>query len=236
MPLRCTHSHHLQRFAAASALRIGLLGGSFNPAHDGHVTISLQAMKRLRLDAVWWIVSPSNPLKDPATLAPFDVRVALATDAIHSHPHLHLCLVEEAWQLRYTHATLTRLTQRFPQHRFIWLMGADNLHGFHRWQRFEKIAMQMPMAVFDRAPCTYAPLYAKTAVRLRRFRASPEQIRACTHSPAWSMLFLRRHPMSATHLRKSLGMDAFLGHNVKVRVEPFTRNELEESVLSAQML
>lgn len=192
-------------------MRIGLLGGSFNPAHSGHVSISLQAMKRLGLDAVWWIVSPSNPLKDPATLAPFDVRVALAAEAIRPHPRLHLCLYEETWQLRYTHTTLTKIQAHYPQHQFIWLMGADNLQGFHRWQRWLDIAKMMPIAVCDRAPCTYTPLHAKAALHLQRFRIPPERMRVRNSSPAWSMIFLRRNPMSATYLRKTLGMDAYLG-------------------------
>ena len=202
-----------RRFSAASPLRIGLLGGSFNPAHEGHLHISREAMKRLRLDAVWWIVSPANPLKDPATLAPFATRYAYAKRLTARHPRIYLCDMEERHGLHYTVETVRFLQCRFPQHRFVWLMGSDNLASFHHWRQWVTIASVMPVAVLDRAPATHTALREHFALRFAAQRR-PLIALASAAAPAWNIAFIRRHPLSATHLRKILGEKAFLGHNV----------------------
>ncbi len=199
-------------FQSASPLRIGLLGGSFNPAHAGHVHISLEALKRLQLDYVWWLVSPANPLKDPATLAPFEQRYDHAAALTARHPRLAVSDIEQRYRLHYTHQSVQFIRQRFPQHRFVWLMGGDNLAGFHHWEHWERIAERMPIAVLDRAPFTHHALHCPFATRYAHRRVLPQRL-AVASVPAWSFLFIRRHPESATRLRKILGKHAFLGHN-----------------------
>jgi nicotinate-nucleotide adenylyltransferase len=111
--------------------RIGLLGGSFNPVHEGHVHISLEAIKRLRLDAVWWLVSPQNPLKSSEGMAPYAERLASA-QSYARHPRIHVSGIEKTLGTRYTIDTLRALTKRMPRQQFLWLMGADNLAQLHR--------------------------------------------------------------------------------------------------------
>ena len=204
-------SSHWKRFAAASPLRIGLLGGSFNPAHEGHLHISLQAMKRLKLDAVWWIVSPANPLKDPASLAPFAMRYAYAQAMVANHPRIYLCDAEMRYHLRYTIDTVRALRKRFPQHQFVWLMGSDNLGSFHHWKQWEAIASALPVAVLDRSSAIHRCLRMRFAVRFAAFRHAGHA------PPTWSTVFIRRHPLSATHLRKTLGENAFSRYNNKIK-------------------
>lgn len=196
-----------RRFAAASSLRIGLLGGSFNPAHAGHVHISLEALKRLKLDAVWWMVSPANPLKDPASLAPFKKRYAFAQQIVAFHPRIMVCDIEARYHLRFTIDTLHCLRTRLPQHQFIWLMGSDNLAGFHRWKQWENIATTLPIAVLDRSREVHRALRMRFAVRFAEKRNVLNML------PSWSTVFIRRHPLSATQLRKTLGENAFPPYN-----------------------
>jgi nicotinate-nucleotide adenylyltransferase len=184
-------------------MRIGILGGSFNPAHAGHVHISLEACKRLKLDAVWWLVSPANPLKDPATLAPFEMRYDYAKQLTAPYPHLHISDFEQRYDLRYTVDTVQSLKLHFPNHRFVWLMGSDNLHGFHRWEGWERIVATLPIAVLDRAPFTHNALRKHLAIRYANAR-TPYQLLAQTPAPAWNMIFIRRHPESATRIREEL--------------------------------
>jgi nicotinate-nucleotide adenylyltransferase len=214
-----------QRFASASGLRIGVLGGSFNPAHAGHVHISLEAMKRLKLDAVWWIVSPANPLKDPATLAPFAVRYRHAVYLVVRHPRILVCDIEQRHHLRYTIDTLALLKIRFPRHHFVWLMGSDNMATFHHWHHWERIAASLPIAVMDRAPTTHRALRSRFALRFAARRRSSTHL-ASARPPAWESIFIRRHPLSATFIRKTLGEKAFLVHNDKSLMK------YKESVLS----
>ncbi len=130
---------------ARPGMRIGLLGGSFDPPHRGHVHITREAMKRFGLDRVWWLVSPGNPLKaeGPASL---DRRMAAAR-AVMVHPRVEITDIEARLGTRYTAATLSALLPRYPGVRFVWLMGADNLAGFHRWDRWEWIMRQLPVGV-----------------------------------------------------------------------------------------
>lgn len=129
--------------------RIGLLGGSFNPAHGGHRAISLNAMRALGLDEVWWLVSPGNPLKPKAGMAPLAARLASAQRVARAS-RIRPTAIEREFGSVYTVDTLTRLTRRFPHHRFIWLMGADNIDQFHRWRDWRRIARTLPIAVIAR--------------------------------------------------------------------------------------
>lgn len=201
--------------AGTQKRRIGLLGGSFNPAHEGHVHISLEAMKRLRLHEVWWLVAPQNPLKSASDMADFDTRYAHACALARPHPRTRVCDFEQRHGLRYTADTIRLLQRAFPQVQFFWLMGADNLIQFHRWRRWQDIATRLPIVVLDRAPYSHSALRARTAIALRHCRLSLTAMGRLSNPrlPCWSYGFIARHPQSATALRFALGKDAFLRHN-----------------------
>lgn len=200
----------------ANPRRIGLLGGSFNPAHAGHVHISCEALKRLGLDEVWWLVSPQNPLKNVHDLADYDVRFHYATE-LAQHPRIKVLDLERQHGLYFTIDTLRFLKARHHTHQFVWLMGADNLAGFHRWRSWRSIAALMPIAVLDRAPYALKSLggrFARSFARSRMAAAAAGQL-AVAAAPAWLYLAVPRHPLSATMLRKTLGKNAYLRHTAR---------------------
>jgi nicotinate-nucleotide adenylyltransferase len=194
--------------------RIGLLGGSFNPAHAGHLHITCEAIKRLKLQEVWWVISPQNPLKSSAELAEYALRRASAARMIAQHPRIRMCEVEAEHGLRYSIDTIRHLQARHRGVQFVWLMGADNLAQFHRWRNWREILARLPIAILDRAPYAFAALRGKAALRYQSARAvSPRLLRRSGPLPRWAYLAIPRHPLSATHLRKTLGAAAFLRHN-----------------------
>jgi nicotinate-nucleotide adenylyltransferase len=184
-------------------MKIGLLGGSFNPAHEGHLYVSEIALKRLKLDYVWWLVSPQNPLKPVAGMAPLGERVAVAADRFERHPRIVVVDVETALGTRYTIDTLTQLKRRFHDVHFVWLMGTDNLAGFRRWKRWADIARLVPIAAVMRPGTTLAPLYAKAVQRFACARRDPAALShlALAEPPCLVVLDGRRNPMSSTALR-----------------------------------
>ena len=187
------------------ALRVGLLGGSFNPAHDGHRYVSLEALKRLELDQVWWLVSPQNPLKAAAGMAPLAERVAKA-QAVARHPRLKVRALETRLGTRYTADTLARLAT-WPGHRFVWLMGADNLGQLPRWWKWRGIMTGCPVAVFERHPYSYAALAGPVArgyAAARVPEARADEL-AQAAPPAWTFVRMRPHPASATAIRAGRG-------------------------------
>src|SRR4029077_7561987 len=133
----------------APGLRIGLLGGSFNPAHEGHLHVSEVALKRLGLDFVWWLVTPQNPLKPVAGMAPLHDRVRDAKKIVR-HPRILVLDIEHDFHTHYSFDTLRALQKRFAQVRFVWLMGSDNLNIFRRWHRWAEFAQRVPIAVIQR--------------------------------------------------------------------------------------
>lgn len=195
--------------------RIGLLGGSFNPAHAGHVHLSLEALKTLGLDEVWWLVSPANPLKKASDLAVYETRLALARKEAAAYPAIRVSDIEAKRGWRYTIDTLRGLVRSYPRTQFVWLMGADNLHHFHRWRKWESIAELVPIAVFDRAPFTFSALRARFALRHAACRLPEARAGRLVHTRpvAWVFVHMRRHALSATFIRNLLGARAFLGHN-----------------------
>lgn len=182
---------------------VGLLGGSFNPAHRGHRYISLEALARLGLDEVWWLVAPQNPLKPAAELLPYAERVALAERAAR-HPRIRVSRLEERFQTRFTVDTLERLV-RLPGFRFVWLMGADNLLQFPAWKRWRRIFDLVPVAVFERAPYCYPALAGKAAQAFASARLAEAEARRLVwlDPPRWIFVRLRPDPTSATAIREA---------------------------------
>jgi nicotinate-nucleotide adenylyltransferase len=184
-------------------LRIGLYGGSFNPPHAGHRHATLLAMKRLRLDRVWWLVTPGNPLKELSGLAPLPERMDGAR-RIARHPRIAVTGFEAKIGARYTLDTLEYLTARAPAARFVWIMGADNLAQFSRWRGWRRIAELMPFAVVDRPSWTLRATRSKAALALAPFRIdeSDASVLADLAPPAWVFLHGPRSPLSSTVLRQ----------------------------------
>ncbi|MFZ4125353.1 MAG: nicotinate-nucleotide adenylyltransferase [Rickettsiales bacterium] len=193
--------------------RIGLLGGSFNPAHEGHLHITLEAIKRLGLDEVWWLVSPHNPLKKKTDLAEYEARFVSAR-AIANHPRIKVLDIEARNALYYSIDTIRFLQKHARGTQFVWLMGADNLQHFHRWRAWREIFARLPIAIIDRAPYAFSALHSLAALRYRHKRVTNSRLLLRVKTlPAWAYISIPRHPQSATALRKSLGAKAFLRHN-----------------------
>lgn len=182
--------------------RIGLYGGSFNPAHDGHRHVSLAALRLLGLDAVWWLVTPANPLKDGSELAPIGERARFAA-RVAAHPRIVVSCVEQAFGTTYTADFIRILRERAPGVRFVFIMGSDNLATFHRWERWREIADALPLAVFNRPKSLAAPLSAPAAQTLAPYRvdASDASLLPGMTPPAWVSLVGPRTAVSSTALR-----------------------------------
>ena len=192
----------LEVVRAAPRLRIGLLGGSFNPAHEGHLAISQEALKRLRLDRLWWLVSPQNPLKPTDQTTDLEQRLAAAR-AIADDPRVIVTDLERRIGTRYTVDTLAWLTRRYRA-RFVWLIGADNMAQLPRWRRWQRLVRMVPIAVFDREPYSYVASAGRMASAFARGRLPERCARALVEMPppAWVYLRLRRHQASSTALRQ----------------------------------
>ena len=186
--------------------RIGLLGGSFNPAHDGHRYIALTALHRLKLDAVWLLVSPQNPLKSTTETAPLTQRLASARTVAGRDPRLRATTLETRLGTRYTVDTLRRLRQCYPLLDFVWIMGADNLVQLPQWRHWQALVRTMPMVVMARAPFTHTVLHGAAAQALRRWQQPLRSaaILADRMPPAWVFLPIRLHPASSTAIRRTI--------------------------------
>ncbi len=184
------------------ARRVGLLGGSFNPGHAGHLEISRLALDRLRLDEVWWLVSPQNPLKAAAGMAPFEARLEAAR-AFHTDPRLRVTGVERELGTRYTKDTLHALKGRFPGIRFVWIMGADNMARVCRWKSWPGIFRSVAIAVFARPSYSSRALSGRAARRFGTARVAESRAGglADMRPPAWVFLNRPRNPASATRIR-----------------------------------
>jgi nicotinate-nucleotide adenylyltransferase len=179
-----------------------LFGGTFDPAHEAHFAACLLAMKRLNLDRVWWLVTPGNPLKDTRGLAPLKSRI-VAARALARHPRIEVLGLEAQIGTRYTYETVAYLRARCPGVRFVWIMGADNLRSFHRWQKWRGIAALVPVAVVDRlGPSLYASAsaaghaLARARIPERKAKSLPGR-----RPPAWVYLHGLKSPLSSTALR-----------------------------------
>jgi nicotinate-nucleotide adenylyltransferase len=184
-------------------MRIGLLGGSFNPAHRGHRHISLEAMRALGLDEVWWLVSPGNPLKEGAKdMAPFEARFASA-ECMARGARIRVSDFEARAETRFTVDTVRRLKRLYPQHHFIWLLGSDTLPNFHKWRDYRGLAREVPIAVIRRPGYDSSARAVRALGWLRRFVHPPGQARRWTEWSAPAIFFLRLppDPTSATAIR-----------------------------------
>ncbi|MGA9253725.1 MAG: nicotinate-nucleotide adenylyltransferase [Roseobacter sp.] len=182
---------------------IGLLGGSFDPAHQGHVHITREALKRFGLDRVWWLVSPGNPLKERGP-APMAQRLEHAR-GIMQHPRVLVTDIEERLGTRYTAETLSRLQAIYPRVRFVWLMGADNLAQFHRWQEWQQIAQSVPLGVIarpgDRISARMSP--AAKLFSEARISGRASQLLGRAEAPAWSFVNVPMLDLSSSSIRSA---------------------------------
>lgn len=187
-----------------SLRRIGLLGGSFNPAHGGHRRISLAALDALGLDEVWWLVSPGNPLKPQEGMAPLAPRVASAQRMAERAP-IRVTAIERELGTRYTVDTLRALVRRYPRLSFVWLMGSDNLAQFDRWRDWRGIARTMPIAVVERPGYDAAALASPAMAWLQRYRVLAASLKTRGEWSAPALVILRFDPdsRSATAIRRA---------------------------------
>jgi nicotinate-nucleotide adenylyltransferase len=187
-------------------MRIGLLGGSFNPAHAGHRHVIDVARQRLKLDQVWLLVSPGNPLKPRRGMAPFDQRLASAR-GIADGRRVIASAIEAAFHTHYSIDTLRHLLRRFPRAHFVWLMGADILEQLPRWRRWLDFARRVPIAVLPRPTYNHRALASLAAHRLmrRRLRERVAPVISELAAPAWIFLCVPQHAASATAIRASAG-------------------------------
>lgn len=184
-------------------MRIGLFGGSFNPPHAGHLLVSEIALRSLGLDQLWWMVTPGNPLKDKKELAPLATRIS-ASEKLAENPRIRVTAFEKAFGENHTAKILARLKMLKPDVDFVWIMGADNLKSFHRWQNWQQIACTYPIAVVDRPGSTLAYLSSKMAQRFNLARIDESDARrlAAMRPPAWTFLHGPRSSLSSTALRQ----------------------------------
>ena len=187
--------------AAPEGAAIGLFGGSFDPAHDGHVHVTRHALRALGLDQVWWLVSPGNPLKPNAPM-PLRARLARAR-AIMRHPRVQVTGVEQVLSTRYTADTLRALRALYPGRRFVWIMGADNMASLHRWENWRVIAGLMPMAVIARPGAMLRARRSVAARVLAGARLAQRDARRLKDkaAPAWCFVQVPLRDISSTQLR-----------------------------------
>ena len=189
--------------AARRGLRVGLLGGSFDPPHEGHRAISRIALHRLGLDRVWWLLSPGNPLK-PDPPASLDRRMTAAQKLLAADTRIVPTALESLLGTRYTADTLQALTHRYPNVRFVWLMGSDNLAEFHRWRQWQRIFQTVPIAVLARPGSRARAGLSPAARTFAAYRLPPDMARALAarRPPAWTMLSHPLNSLSSTSIRE----------------------------------
>lgn len=206
MPLADIPARYLKMPHAGKGMAVGLFGGSFNPPHAGHALVAEIALRRLKLDKLWWIVTPGNPLKNSHELAPLAERLRLS-ERIATDRRIEVTAFEASHHVRYTADTLALVKARNPGVDFVWVMGADNLKNFHRWQRWREIALTFPIAIVDRPGSTLSFLssvVAKTFDYARVDEADAPRL-ARMNAPAWTFIHGPRSSLSSTALRNARG-------------------------------
>ena len=195
-------SRYLRMPHVEKGMQVGLFGGSFNPPHAGHALVAEIALKRLALDQLWWIVTPGNPLKSSNGLTPLAERLRLS-EQVARNPRIKVTAFEAAHKIRYTADTLALVRARNPGVDFVWVMGADSLRDFHRWQRWRRIALTMPIAVIDRPGATLSFLSSVVAKTFDYARIDETAARrlAGMKPPAWTFIHGPRSLLSSTAIR-----------------------------------
>ena len=195
-------SRYLRMPHVEKGMQVGLFGGSFNPPHAGHALVAEIAMRRLRLDQLWWIVTPGNPLKSARELKPLSERIALS-ERLAADPRIKVTAFEAAHRIRYTADTVQLVATRNPGVDFVWIMGADSLRDFHRWQRWREIAATLPIAVIDRPGATLAFLSSVMGKAFDHARVDETDAGrlARMRPPAWTFIHGPRSTLSSTALR-----------------------------------
>lgn len=178
------------------------MGGSFDPPHEGHRRIAVQALGRLGLDRLWWMVTPGNPLKENMALPPLDQRMRRAAD-LAAHPRIAVSGAERLFRTRYTADLIAILKSRAAGTRFVWVMGSDNLAQFHRWENWRGIAAGVPIAVINRPGCLAPALSSRAALALHRYRVDEADALSLAgrEPPAWAFITAPRSGTSSTALR-----------------------------------
>lgn len=202
---RDVDARYLRMPHVEKGMAVGLFGGSFNPPHAGHALVAEIALRRLRLDQLWWMVTPGNPLKNAGELAPLAERIA-SSEAIAPGPRVKVTAFEAAHRIRYTADALALVKRRNPGIDFVWIMGADSLASFHRWQRWRDIASTFPMAVIDRPGSTLAFLSSVMAKTFDYARVDEDEARLLPRlrAPAWTFIHGPRSTLSSTALRRAV--------------------------------
>lgn len=187
----------------AGKRKVGLLGGSFNPAHEGHVHISRLALLRLGLDELWWLVSPQNPLKSTEGMAELEMRLKRAERVAAADSRIRVTDIESRLKTRYTVDTLAALQREYPDLAFVWIIGADNLRQMPKWKGWRWIFRRVPIAVFPRAPYSLRALSGRAARRFEHARIPSVQAARLARMtpPAWVFLKAPKHSQSATRIR-----------------------------------
>jgi nicotinate-nucleotide adenylyltransferase len=187
---------------ALPGMRIGLFGGTFNPPHEAHRAASLLALKRLGLDRIWWLVTPGNPLKENRALPPLERRI-IESRKMASHPSIEVSGIEAVLGTRFTYDTVKKLQARFPKVHFVFIIGADNLAGFHRWKNWRALADMIPICIVDRPDYDLSALATPAASSLARVRVdeSDGAILSLLAPPAWVFLHGLKSQLSSTALR-----------------------------------
>jgi len=201
-PKRAVSASRIAFPIALPGMRIGLFGGTFNPPHEAHRAASLLALKRLGLDRIWWMVTPGNPLKENRSLPSLERRIAECRK-MASHPAIDVTGIEAALRTRFTYDTVKALKMRFPKVHFVFIIGADNLAGFHRWENWRALANLIPIAVVDRPDYDLKALSTPAASTLARARIdeSDGAILSLLKPPVWTFLHGLKSQLSSTALR-----------------------------------
>ena len=183
--------------------KVGLLGGSFNPAHEGHLYISNKAIELLGLDEVWWIISPQNPLKSTTDMASFERRFASCLKVIGEHKQIIASDLEQQLKSVYTAESIEKIQKLYPYHHFVWLMGADNMMQFPRWKNWQHIIEMIPIAIFARNQ--NKPVESQFVIEYNDYQLPPTQARQMVlkKAPVWTFLNIQEHPQSSTALRQA---------------------------------
>ena len=200
------HRHQMPAvFHSRTRLKIGLVGGSFNPAHNGHVHVALKARQHLGLDQIWWLVSPQNPLKSSIGMLPHEKRLADARKIAAPYPFLRVVAPETNLPSNYTYNTLKYMLKTMPLARLVWVMGADNLDHFNRWHRQRDLIRLLPIAVIDRPSYSLRAIAAARWLLRRRKKVSKMRFAIATRSvnlPSWCFVAGKRNEASATEIRQ----------------------------------